>query len=119
MHQSYRSVIVAPSFQVYLPQLWEGASIMTILSFLNIMKENFISEAKKEGDLIDPKCLSQFDKISSGGLLALGILGIAEVGGLSLQSLLTLSGAGGMHVPSIRTCFCRQYNNKCVTPFDE
>jgi mechanosensitive ion channel protein 1/2/3 len=44
---------------------------------------------------VDRDKISVFDKVSSLGLIGLGVMGIAEACGVAVQSILTVGGVGG------------------------
>uniref|UniRef100_A0A0E0KUA3 Mechanosensitive ion channel MscS domain-containing protein n=1 Tax=Oryza punctata TaxID=4537 RepID=A0A0E0KUA3_ORYPU len=66
----------APSISAYLPQAWRGAIVLSFVWFLHRWKTNFIT--KVAASSIDQARLSAFDKISSLGLIALGVMALAE-----------------------------------------
>lgn len=49
----------------------------------------------------DKARLSAFNQVSSLGLIALGVMGLAEACGVAVQSILTVGGVGG----NVRNCF--------------
>ncbi|GJN26659.1 hypothetical protein PR202_gb14608 [Eleusine coracana subsp. coracana] len=61
-------------------------------------KTNFIAKAMTNLDAssIERDKLSVFDKVSSLGLIGLGVMGIAEACGVAVQSILTVGGVGGV-----------------------
>uniref|UniRef100_A0A0E0DHJ5 Mechanosensitive ion channel MscS domain-containing protein n=1 Tax=Oryza meridionalis TaxID=40149 RepID=A0A0E0DHJ5_9ORYZ len=84
----------APSTSAYLPQAWRGAIVLSFVWFLHRWKTNFIT--KVAASSIDQTRLSAFDKISSLGLIALGVMALAEACGVAAQSILTVGGVGGV-----------------------
>lgn len=44
---------------------------------------------------LDRDKISAFDKVSSLGLIGLGVMGLAEACGVAVQSILTVGGVGG------------------------
>ncbi|EEC77844.1 hypothetical protein OsI_17085 [Oryza sativa Indica Group] len=84
----------APSISAYLPQAWRGAIVLSFVWFLHRWKTNFIT--KVAASSIDQTRLSAFDKISSLGLIALGVMALAEACGVAAQSILTVGGVGGV-----------------------
>ncbi|KAJ1280513.1 hypothetical protein BS78_04G238700, partial [Paspalum vaginatum] len=75
---SQMAVVIAPSISDYLPQAWKGAFVVSFVWFLHS----------------DSERLSAFDKVSSLGLIALGIIALAEACGVPVQSILTVGGVG-------------------------
>ncbi|XP_006652682.1 mechanosensitive ion channel protein 1, mitochondrial-like isoform X1 [Oryza brachyantha] len=84
----------SPSISAYLPQAWRGAIVLSFVWFLHRWKTNFIT--KSAASSIDQARLSAFDKVSSLGLIALGIMALAEACGVAPQSILTVGGVGGV-----------------------
>jgi hypothetical protein len=92
-----RAAVIEANISDYLPQAWKGAFVVSFLWFLHWWKTNFISNSvSKRTDIgIDRERLSGFDKVSSLGLIALGIIALAEAFGVPVQSILTVGGVGG------------------------
>ncbi|KAF0891441.1 hypothetical protein E2562_009864 [Oryza meyeriana var. granulata] len=86
--------LTAPSISAYLPQAWRGAIVLSFVWFLHRWKTNFITKAAASS--IDQARLSAFDKVSSLGLIALGVMALAEACGVAAQSILTVGGVGGV-----------------------
>uniref|UniRef100_A0A0D9W8I3 Mechanosensitive ion channel MscS domain-containing protein n=1 Tax=Leersia perrieri TaxID=77586 RepID=A0A0D9W8I3_9ORYZ len=84
----------ASSISAYLPQAWRGAVVLSFVWFLHRWKTNFIT--KSAASSIDQARLSAFDKVSSLGLIALGVMALAEACGVAAQSILTVGGVGGV-----------------------
>lgn len=51
--------------------------------------------AKPDASSVDRDRISAFDKVSSLGLIGLGVMGLAEACGVAVQSILTVGGVGG------------------------
>ncbi|KAG8043301.1 hypothetical protein GUJ93_ZPchr2161g7121 [Zizania palustris] len=95
---SEMAVFTSPSISAYLPQAWRGAIVLSFVWFLHRWKTNFITKAMTNQDTtsIDQDKLSAFDKVSSLGLIALGVMALAEACGVAAQSILTVGGVGGV-----------------------
>lgn len=50
---------------------------------------------KLDASSVDRDRISAFDKVSSLGLIGLGVMGLAEACGIAVQSILTVGGVGG------------------------
>ncbi|OEL29055.1 Mechanosensitive ion channel protein 1, mitochondrial, partial [Dichanthelium oligosanthes] len=94
----FRAAVIAPSISDYLPQAWKGAFVVSFVWFLHRCKTNFIANAMAKRAAIgtDRERLSAFDKVSSLGLIALGVVALAEACGVPVQSILTVGGVGGV-----------------------
>jgi hypothetical protein len=92
-----RATLIAPSISTYLPQAWNGAFVLSFVWFLQRWKTNFIAKAmaKPDASSVDRDRISAFDKVSSLGLIGLGVMGLAEACGVAVQSILTVGGVGG------------------------
>ncbi|XP_009802287.1 mechanosensitive ion channel protein 1, mitochondrial-like [Nicotiana sylvestris] len=94
------AVMVAPSTVAsqYLLQTWRGAAILSFVWFLQRWKTNVISRALvvKSLEKGDRDRLLTLDRISSVGLFILGLMTLAEVCGVAVQSILTVGGIGGV-----------------------
>lgn len=102
-----RAAVIAPSISDFLPQAWKGAFVVSFVWFLQRWKTNFIANAmvKKSAIGTDLERLSAFDKVSSLGLIALGVVALAEACGVPVQSILTVGGVGGnVLTDSVRLC---------------
>ncbi|CAD6249942.1 unnamed protein product [Miscanthus lutarioriparius] len=95
---SQMAAVIEPSISVYLPQAWKGAFVVSFVWFLHRWKTNFIGHAmaKQAATGTDRERLSAFDKVSSLGLIALGVIALAEACGVPVQSILTVGGVGGV-----------------------
>ncbi|KAK3143914.1 hypothetical protein QOZ80_4AG0306570 [Eleusine coracana subsp. coracana] len=95
---SEMATLIAPSISTYLTQAWRGAFVLSFVWFLQRWKTNFIAKAMTNLDAssIERDKLSVFDKVSSLGLIGLGVMGIAEACGVAVQSILTVGGVGGV-----------------------
>ncbi|KAL6651256.1 hypothetical protein ACP70R_010181 [Stipagrostis hirtigluma subsp. patula] len=95
---SEMSAVIAPSISTYLPQAWRGAFVLSFVWFLHRWKTNFIAKAMTNpaASSVDRDKISAFDKISSLGLISLGVMGLAEACGVAVQSILTVGGVGGV-----------------------
>ncbi|RLM78038.1 mechanosensitive ion channel protein 1, mitochondrial-like isoform X2 [Panicum miliaceum] len=87
----------------YQTSLWSAMEdpakyIITFMAFSQIWKTNFIANAmaKQAAIATDRERLSAFDKVSSLGLIALGVVALAEACGVPVQSILTVGGVGGV-----------------------
>ncbi|OEL14165.1 Mechanosensitive ion channel protein 1, mitochondrial [Dichanthelium oligosanthes] len=92
------ATLIAPSISTYLPQAWRGAFVLSFVWFLQRWKANFIAKAMTNPDAssVDRDRISAFDKVSSLGLIGLGVMGLAEACGVAVQSILTVGGVGGV-----------------------
>ncbi|KAL3325890.1 hypothetical protein AABB24_036890 [Solanum stoloniferum] len=94
------AVMVAPSTiaSQYLLQTWRGAAILSFVWFLQRWKTNVISRALavKSLEVGDRDRLLTLHRISSVGLFILGLMTLAEVCGVAVQSVLTVGGIGGV-----------------------
>ncbi|XP_062226534.1 mechanosensitive ion channel protein 1, mitochondrial-like isoform X2 [Phragmites australis] len=97
---SEMAAVIAPSGSTYLPQAWRGAFLLSFVWFLHQWKTNFIAKAmtKSDASSVDRDKISVFDKVSSLGLIALGVMGVAEACGVAVQSILTVGGVGGVAI---------------------
>ncbi|KAF8768616.1 hypothetical protein HU200_007166 [Digitaria exilis] len=95
---SQMAAAIAPSISDFLPQAWKGAFVVSFVWFLHKWKTNFIANAMAKRTAIgtDLERLSAFDKVSSLGLIALGVVALAEACGVPVQSILTVGGVGGV-----------------------
>lgn len=95
---SEMATLIAPSISTYLPQAWNGAFVLSFVWFLQRWKTNFIAKAmaKPDASSVDRDRISAFDKVSSLGLIGLGVMGLAEACGVAVQSILTVGGVGGV-----------------------
>ncbi|CAN6229276.1 unnamed protein product [Urochloa humidicola] len=95
---SEMATLIAPSISTYLPQAWRGAFVLSFVWFLQRWKTNFIAKAMTNPDAssLDRDRISAFDKVSSLGLIGLGVMGLAEACGVAVQSMLTVGGVGGV-----------------------
>ncbi|PAN07598.1 hypothetical protein PAHAL_1G348100 [Panicum hallii] len=95
---SQMAAVIAPNISDYLPQAWKGAFVVSFVWFLHRWKTNFIANAmaKQAAIATDRERLSAFDKVSSLGLIALGVVALAEACGVPVQSILTVGGVGGV-----------------------
>ncbi|TMW86976.1 hypothetical protein EJD97_020622 [Solanum chilense] len=94
------AVMVAPSTiaSQCLLLTWRAGSILSFMWFLQRWKTNVISRALdvKGLEVGDRDQLSTLDRISSIGLYILGLMTLAEVCGVAVQSILTVGGVGGV-----------------------
>ncbi|KAG0534678.1 hypothetical protein BDA96_04G299900 [Sorghum bicolor] len=76
----------------------EWGIAVSLVWFLHRWKTNFIGHAmaKQAATRTDRERLSAFDKMSSLGLIALGVIALAEACGVLVQSILTVGGVGGV-----------------------
>lgn len=95
---SEMATLIAPSISTYLPQAWRGAFVLSFVWFLQRWKTNFIAKAMTNPNTssVDRDRISAFDKVSSLGLIGLGVMGLAEACGVAVQSILTVGGVGGV-----------------------
>ncbi|KAF8651681.1 hypothetical protein HU200_063194 [Digitaria exilis] len=95
---SEMGTLIAPSISTYLSQAWRGAFVLSFVWFLQRWKTNFIAKAMTNPDAssVDRDRISAFDKVSSLGLIGLGVMGLAEACGVAVQSILTVGGVGGV-----------------------
>lgn len=75
----------------------EWGIAVSLVWFLHRWKTNFIGHAmaKQAATRTDRERLSAFDKVSSLGLIALGVIALAEACGILVQSILIVGGVGG------------------------
>jgi MscS family membrane protein len=92
-----RAAVIAPSISPYFPQALRGAFVLSTVWFLHRWKANFITKAMtNQTALVTNRArLSAFNTVSSLGLIALGLMGLAEACGVAVQSILTVGGVGG------------------------
>ncbi|KAK4786618.1 hypothetical protein SAY86_010451 [Trapa natans] len=94
------AVMVAPKVisSQYIVEAWRGAVVLSFLWFLYRWKSNVFSRAlaAKSLAVLDRERLIALDKLSSVGLLAIGIMALAEACGVPLQSIITVGGIGGV-----------------------
>lgn len=107
-----RTGVVAPNMGVYIPIAWHSVTTLSLLWFLHTFKRNFICIAGKEGNLIGKEWISlliRFFQLDSWLLDCL----VAEAAGVSVESLLTVSGAGGNRLEQldIYMHYSTQYEN--------
>jgi mechanosensitive ion channel protein 1/2/3 len=90
--------MIAPSILAHLPQFWRGAAVVSLVWFLQRWKTNFLSSVvtNQVNVGLDREKLSAFDKVSSLGLIMIGVMGLAEACGIAVQSILTVGGVGGI-----------------------
>jgi len=89
--------MIAPTTSLYLPQAWRGAAVLSFVWFLQRWKTNFFSNAMVNQATVglDRDKLMALEKVSSVGLLILGVMALAEACGVAVQSILTVGGVGG------------------------
>ncbi|WVZ74206.1 hypothetical protein U9M48_022418 [Paspalum notatum var. saurae] len=119
---SQMAVVIAPSISDYLPQAWKGAFVVSFVWFLHRWKTNFIANAMADQTAIgsDSERLSAFDKVSSLGLIALGIIALAEACGVPVQSILTVGGVGGKQQGYLNQIFIMSTTSICnIIPVPE
>ncbi|KAI3906003.1 hypothetical protein MKW92_018700 [Papaver armeniacum] len=97
---SYLSLLVAPTTitSLYITEAWRGAAVLSVIWFLFRWKTNAITRAVSAQNLagLDRERLLALDKVSSVGLMVLGLMGVAEACGVAVQSILTVGGIGGV-----------------------
>lgn len=97
---SQLGLIVAPSTVAaqYMPQIWRGAAVLSVLWFLHRWKRNVISRLSGAQKIagIDREKILALDRLSSVGLFVLGGMALAEACGVAVQSVLTVGGIGGI-----------------------
>lgn len=95
---SQLGAIIAPATSEYLPQAWRGAAVLSFIWFLSRWKTNFFSSALANQVTagLDRDKLMTLEKVSSVGLLILGVMALAEACGVAVQSILTVGGIGGV-----------------------
>lgn len=95
---SQLGAIIAPTTSQYLPQAWRGAVVLSFVWFLHRWKTNFFSNAVANQVMVglDRDKLTALEKVSSAGLLILGVMALAEACGVAVQSILTVGGVGGV-----------------------
>ncbi|KAK8944861.1 hypothetical protein KSP39_PZI007668 [Platanthera zijinensis] len=91
-------IIIAPTTSQYLPQVWRGSVVLSLVWFFHSWKTNVIARAlEKPATLgLDREKILTLEKISSMGLLVLGAIALAEACGVAVQSILTVGGIGGV-----------------------
>ncbi|VFQ94677.1 unnamed protein product [Cuscuta campestris] len=79
---------------------WRSATILSSVWFLQRWKTNAISRtlAGKTFEAGDRDRLLTLEKVSSVGLFAIGLMGLAEACGVPVQSILTVGGIGGVAI---------------------
>ncbi|XP_058077130.1 mechanosensitive ion channel protein 1, mitochondrial-like isoform X2 [Magnolia sinica] len=97
---SQLGVMIAPTTiaSQYIPQACRGAVILAFVWFLHRWKTNVFTRALATQNITgsDRERLLALDKLSSVGLLALGLMASAEASGVAVQSILTVGGIGGV-----------------------
>ncbi|GJM86429.1 hypothetical protein PR202_ga02286 [Eleusine coracana subsp. coracana] len=98
LRKLHKAAVIEPNISAYLPQAWKGAFVVSFVWFLHRWKTNFIANSlsKETAIGIDRERLSAFDKVSSLGLIGLGVIALAEAFGVPVQSILTVGGVGGV-----------------------
>ncbi|VFR03688.1 unnamed protein product [Cuscuta campestris] len=82
----------------YILPAWRSATILSSVWFLQRWKTNVFSRtlAVKTFEAGDRDRLLTLEKVSSVGLFAIGLMGLAEACGVPVQSILTVGGVGGV-----------------------
>ncbi|XP_058086005.1 mechanosensitive ion channel protein 1, mitochondrial-like isoform X2 [Magnolia sinica] len=97
---SQLGVMIAPTTiaSQYIPQVSRGAVILSFVWFLHRWKTNVFTRALATQNIggLDRERLLALDKLSSVGLLVLGLMASAEASGVAVQSILTVGGIGGV-----------------------
>lgn len=95
---SQLGVMIAPTTTEYLSQAWRGAVVLSFIWFLHRWKTNFFSKALMNHTAVglDQDKLLTLEKLSSLGLIILGVMGLAEALGVPVQSIVTVGGIGGV-----------------------
>uniref|UniRef100_A0A1D1ZJT1 Mechanosensitive ion channel protein 1, mitochondrial n=1 Tax=Anthurium amnicola TaxID=1678845 RepID=A0A1D1ZJT1_9ARAE len=95
---SQLGVLIAPTTSIYLSQVWRGALVLSVIWFLQRWKKNVFSRALANQMTmgLDRDKLLALDKLSSVGLIILGMMAFAEACGVAVQSILTVGGIGGV-----------------------
>ncbi|OIW04860.1 hypothetical protein TanjilG_13700 [Lupinus angustifolius] len=93
-------VMVAPTTiaSQYLEPAWRGAVILSFVWFLHRWKTNVFARTLSGQILfgLDREKLLTLDKISSIGLILIGMVALAEACGVAVQSIVTVGGIGGV-----------------------
>ncbi|XP_059072780.1 mechanosensitive ion channel protein 1, mitochondrial isoform X2 [Cryptomeria japonica] len=97
---SQLGLIIAPSTVAaqYMPQIWRGAAVLSLVWFLQRWKSNVFSRFSAAEQIagLDKEKFSALDKLSSVGLFVLGGMALAEACGVAVQSIITVGGIGGV-----------------------
>ncbi|CAL9051715.1 unnamed protein product [Musa banksii] len=95
---SQLGIMIAPTATEYLSQAWRGAVVLSFIWFLHRWKTNFFARALTTQAIggLDRDKLLTLEKLSSVGLIVLGVMGFAESVGVPLQSIVTVGGIGGV-----------------------
>lgn len=97
---SQLGLIVAPSTVAaqYMPQIWRGAAVLSVLWFLHRWKRNVFSRLSTVKQIagLDREKFLALDKLSSIGLFVLGGMALGEACGVAVHSILTVGGIGGI-----------------------
>ncbi|KAL8138534.1 hypothetical protein V2J09_004535 [Rumex salicifolius] len=82
----------------YVQQAWRGATVVSLIWFLYRWKTYVFTRALTAPSMhgLDRESLITLDKVSSVGLLFLGLMASAEACGVAFQSILTVGGIGGV-----------------------
>ncbi|XP_077245492.1 mechanosensitive ion channel protein 1, mitochondrial-like isoform X2 [Tasmannia lanceolata] len=82
----------------YIAQAWRAGVIISFIWFLHRWKKNVLTGALVNRNItgLDLERLLALDKLSSMGLLVLGLMATAEAFGVAVQSILTVGGIGGV-----------------------
>ncbi|KMT20425.1 hypothetical protein BVRB_1g004200 [Beta vulgaris subsp. vulgaris] len=82
----------------FISQNWKAPLVLSFVWFLQRWKTNLFARAlaAKNLHLLDQERLLTLNRVSSVGLLAIGVVAIAEACGVAVQSILTVGGIGGV-----------------------
>ncbi|XP_008803923.2 mechanosensitive ion channel protein 1, mitochondrial isoform X1 [Phoenix dactylifera] len=95
---SQLGTMIAPTTEQYLSQAWRGAIVLSFVWFLHRWKTNFFTSALASQATVglERDKLLTLEKVSSVGLIVLGVMALAEASGVAVQSILTVGGVGGV-----------------------
>uniref|UniRef100_A0A7N0TWD6 Mechanosensitive ion channel MscS domain-containing protein n=1 Tax=Kalanchoe fedtschenkoi TaxID=63787 RepID=A0A7N0TWD6_KALFE len=93
-------LMVAPNVigTEYITQAWRGAAIVSVVWFLHRWKTSVFTRALASQNLtlLARNQIQTLDKVSSVGLVVLGVMAVGEACGVSVKSILTVGGVGGV-----------------------
>ncbi|KAL4186841.1 hypothetical protein AMTRI_Chr09g15960 [Amborella trichopoda] len=97
---SQLGVMIAPTTlsSHFIIQAWRGAFVLSVIWFLYRWKTNVFTRMLSSHVItgLDREKILALDRLSSMGLLVLGLMASAEACGVAVQSILTVGGIGGV-----------------------
>ncbi|CAM8993835.1 unnamed protein product [Rhodiola kirilowii] len=82
----------------YIIQAWRGAAIISVVWFLHKWKTSVFARlmASQSLTVLARRQMQTLDKVSSVGLVVIGVMALGEACGVSVKSILTVGGVGGV-----------------------